>query len=132
MVVCVDGDGSFQMTAQELVTSIRADLPVVVVILNNQRLGMVHQWQTLFHEQRLSEVDLSLAMPDYENVARSYGALGATVSTEAELVDGLAAAFAAERTFVLDVRVDARAECYPMIPPGGAAAEQVEWAEGMA
>ena len=131
-VVCVDGDGSFQMTAQELVTSVRADLPVVVIILNNQRLGMVHQWQTLFHERRLSEVDLSHAMPDYEGLARSYGALAATVASEAELAEGLAAAFAAERTFVLDVRVDARAECYPMIPPGGAAAEQVEWSEGMA
>ncbi len=128
-VICVDGDGSFQMTAQELVTSARAKLPVVVVILNNRRLGMVHQWQTLFHDERLSEVDLSRAMPDFEGLARSYGALAATVHTEQELDDALSAALVAERTFVLDVRVDPHAECYPMIPPGAAAADQVEWTE---
>ena len=128
-VICVDGDGSFQMTAQELVTAVRAELPVIVVILNNQRLGMVHQWQTLFYEERLAEVDLSAAMPDFEGLAKSYGAGGITVHGSEEFDEALATALAARWTTVIDVRVDPRAECYPMIPPGAAAVDQVEWTE---
>ena len=128
-VICVDGDGSFQMTSQELATSVRAGLPVIVVILDNQRLGMVHQWQTLFYERRLAEVDLSSAMPDYVGLARSYGADGAVVHAAPELDHAVAAALATGRTTVIDVRVDPRAECYPMIPPGAAAVDQVEWSE---
>ena len=93
---------------------------------------MVHQWQTLFHEQRLSRGRPQPAMPDYEGLARGYGALGAHRLDRGGAGRGLAAAIGAERTFVLDVRVDAAGACYPMIQPGGAAAEQVEWSEAMA
>jgi acetolactate synthase-1/2/3 large subunit len=126
-VICLDGDGSFQMTLQELATSVAADLPVVVVILNNGQLGMVHQWQSLFYAERLSQVDLRAAMPDFVAIARGYGALGFAVHTAGELDAALSKAFAAERTAVIDVHVDPREACFPMILPGGAAADQREW-----
>ena len=125
-VVCVDGDGSFQMTAQELATAVAADLPVVVVIVNNGGLGMVHQWQTMFYERRLSAVDLS-EPADCAQVARGFGAAAWTVRTEAEFDAALAQALDCGRAAVLDVHVEAGEACFPMIPPGAAAVDTVEW-----
>lgn len=125
-VVCVDGDGSFQMTAQELATAVAEDLPVVVVILNNGNLGMVHQWQTMFYEERLSEVDLS-APTDCALVARGFGALGFTARSQAEFEQALELALAARRTAVIDVHIDPGEQLYPMIKPGAAATEMVEF-----
>ena len=68
-VVCVDGDGCFQMTSQELATSVTEDLPIVVVIVNNGYLGMVRQWQDMFFEERFSQVRLD-EVPDYVKLAR--------------------------------------------------------------
>ncbi|QEC49707.1 biosynthetic-type acetolactate synthase large subunit [Baekduia soli] len=126
-VVCVDGDGSFQMTTQELATAVGSGLPVVVVILNNGRLGMVSQWQSMFYEGRASEVDLLPGMPDFATIARGYGALGFTVEDEDGLRAALAEALASGRPAVLDVLVEPEEHCYPMIVPGGAAADMVEW-----
>jgi acetolactate synthase I/II/III large subunit len=125
-VVCVDGDGSFQMTPQELATAVAENLPVVVVILNNGGLGMVHQWQTMFYERRLSHVDLSQPA-DLALVARGFGAVGVTVRSEAELEPALARALVCGRAAVLDVHVEPGEACYPMIVPGAPAAEMVEW-----
>ena len=127
--VCIDGDGSFQMTLQELATAVAERLPVVVVILNNARLGMVEQWQTMFYEQRRSACDLRAGIPSFSVIASGYGALGLEVATEEELEAAFATALAAEGPAVLDVHVDATESCFPMILPGGAAAEQVEWHE---
>ena len=126
-VVCVDGDGSFQMTPQELATAVAERLPVIVVILNNGGLGMVHQWQTMFYERRLSQVDLS-EPADCALVARGFGAAGFTVRSEAELDAALAAALACGRAAVLDAHVEPGEGCYPMIAPGAAASEMLEWA----
>jgi acetolactate synthase-1/2/3 large subunit len=128
-VVCVDGDGSFQMTLQELATAVAEELPVVVIILNNGQLGMVHQWQTMFYAERLSHVDLRAAMPDFAALARGFGALGFTVDNAEQLDGALDEALAAGRPAVLDVRTDPGEGCFPMILPGGAAHEQVEWNE---
>jgi len=125
-VVCVDGDGSFQMTPQELATAVAEGLPVIVVILNNGGLGMVHQWQTMFYEQRLSHVDLARPA-DLALVARGFGALGLTVRSEAELAPALDEALACGRAAVLDVHVERGEACYPMIVPGAPAAEMLEW-----
>ena len=73
-VVCVDGDGCFQMTCQELATSVTEDLPIVVVIVNNGYLGMVRQWQDMFFEERFSQVRLAQDSPDYVKLAEAYGA----------------------------------------------------------
>ncbi len=77
-VVCVDGDGCFQMTSQELATAVLEDLPIVTVIVNKRYLGMVQQWQTMFFDERHSHVHLTHAVPDYAALARAYGGLGFT------------------------------------------------------
>src|SRR5205807_10270988 len=77
-VVCVDGDGCFQMTCQELATSVLENLPIVVVIINNGYLGMVQQWQNMFFGERLSHVHLTHPVPDYAMLAEPYGARGLT------------------------------------------------------
>jgi acetolactate synthase-1/2/3 large subunit len=128
-VVCVDGDGSFQMTAQELATSVLEDLPIVTVVVNNGYLGMVQQWQTMFFEQRHSHVHLTHAIPDYAALARAYGAEGFTVSEENDLEGALEEALACGRTAVVDARVDPLEQCFPMIPAGAAALDLIEYQE---
>ena len=129
-VVCIDGDGCFQMTGSELATSVLEELPIVVVLINNAYLGMVHQWQNLFYEDRLSQVHLTHSVPDYAKLAEAYGAIGITVSERGEVEGALEQALNADRTTVIDVRVDAREQCYPMIPAGAAALELIEFEEG--
>jgi acetolactate synthase-1/2/3 large subunit len=126
-VVCVDGDGCFQMTVQELATSVLEELPIVVVIVNNGYLGMVRQWQDMFFEERFSQIHLTHALPDYATLARAYGALGFTVDGEDQLEEVLAEALASGRTAVVDCRVDPREHCFPMIPAGAAALDVVEY-----
>jgi acetolactate synthase-1/2/3 large subunit len=128
-VVCVDGDGCFQMTCQELATAVLEDLPIVVVIVNNGYLGMVQQWQNMFYDDRLSHVHLTHQVPDYAMLAEAYGAAGFTVSSEDELEPALAEALSLGRTAVVDCRVDPREQCFPMIPAGAAALELIEFEE---
>jgi acetolactate synthase I/II/III large subunit len=126
-VVCVDGDGCFQMTQQELATAVLEGLPIVVVIVNNGYLGMVRQWQDMFFEERFSQIHLTQNVPDYAMLARAYGALGFTVENEQELDDALAEALRSGQTCVIDARVDPREHCFPMIPAGAAALDLVEF-----
>jgi len=126
-VVCVDGDGCFQMTGQELATSVLEDLPIVVVIVNNGYLGMVRQWQEMFFDERFSQIDLTQHVPDYARLAEAYGAAGFTVESEDELEATLEEALSCGRTAVVDARVDAREHCFPMIPAGAAAIDLVEY-----
>jgi acetolactate synthase I/II/III large subunit len=128
-VVCIDGDGSFQMTSQELATAVQERLPVIVVVVDNGSLGMVEQWQRMFYAGRLSHVELAPAAPDYAALARAYGAFGASVSTLAELRPALMTALASGGPALLHVRVDATVACYPMIPPGAAAVDCIEGPE---
>src|SRR5207302_7055451 len=97
-VVCIDGDGCFQMTLQELATAALERLPVVAVVLNNGWLGMVRQWQEMFYDERFSHTHLTHQVPDYAQLAEAYGCAGFTVSSEDELEGTLTAAFAAGRT----------------------------------
>ena len=125
-VVCVDGDGCFQMTQQELATSVLEDLPIVVVIVNNGYLGMVRQWQDMFFDERFSQIHLTQSLPDYAALARAYGGLGFTVENDEELEAALKEALASGRTCVVDARVDPREHCFPMIPAGAAALDVME------
>jgi acetolactate synthase-1/2/3 large subunit len=120
-VVCIDGDGCFQMTGQELATAALERLPIVVVIVNNGWLGMVRQWQELFYDERYAETHLTHQVPDYAQLAEAYGCAGFTVDNEDELESTLAAALAAGRTAVVDARCDPNENCYPMVPAGAAA-----------
>jgi acetolactate synthase-1/2/3 large subunit len=125
-VVCVDGDGCFQMTCQELATAALERLPVVAVVINNGWLGMVRQWQELFYAERFAQTHLTHAVPDYAQLAEAYGCAGFTVETEDELGETLTAAFAAGRTAVVDVRCDPEEKCFPMVPAGAAAVDVIE------
>ena len=131
-VVCVDGDGSFQMTSQELATAATERLPIVVVIVNNGVLGMVRQWQDLFYEDRFSEIRLTQGLPDYAALARAYGGVGFTVDSEDDLELALGAALSAGRLAVVDARVDPAEHCFPMIPAGAAALDLVEYPDAEA
>jgi acetolactate synthase-1/2/3 large subunit len=128
-VVCVDGDGCFQMTQQELATAVLEDLPVVVVIVNNGYLGMVRQWQDMFFDERFSQIHLTQGLPDYALLAQAYGALGLTAETEDELREALEVALSSGRVCVVDARVDPREHCFPMIPAGAAAVDVIEYAD---
>jgi acetolactate synthase-1/2/3 large subunit len=128
-VVCVDGDGCFQMTAQELATAALDELPIVVVLVNNGYLGMVMQWQDMFFDSRRSHVDLSGGVPDYVRLAEAYGGVGMLVENDEEFEAALREAIALDRTVVIDCRVDPAEHCFPMIPAGAAALDMVEFEE---
>ncbi|MGZ4292578.1 MAG: biosynthetic-type acetolactate synthase large subunit [Gaiellaceae bacterium] len=131
-VVCIDGDGCFQMTCQELATASLERLPIVAVVLNNGWLGMVRQWQEMFYAERFAETHLTQAVPDYAQLAEAYGCAGFTVESEDQLEDALAAAFTAGRSAVVDVRCDPEEKCFPMVPAGAAAVDVIEAPEAEA
>ena len=126
-VVCIDGDGCFQMTAQELTTAVIDELPIIVVLVNNGYLGMVTQWQDMFFDGRRSHVGLGAEVPNYVKLAEAYGGVGMLVESEAELEPALREALALNRTVVIDCRVDPAEQCFPMIPSGAAAIDMVEY-----
>jgi acetolactate synthase I/II/III large subunit len=125
-VICVDGDGCFQMTCQELATAALERLPIVVVIINNGWLGMVRQWQELFYAERYAETHLTKQVPDYAQLAEALGAAGFMVDCEDELDSTLEAALDCGRTAVVDARVDPDENCYPMVPAGAASVDIIE------
>jgi acetolactate synthase-1/2/3 large subunit len=125
-VVCIDGDGCFQMTCQELATAALEGLPIVTVVINNGWLGMVRQWQELFYAERYAQTHLTKQVPDYAQLAEAYGCAGFTVENEDDLESTLAAAFDAGRSAVVDVRCDPEEKCYPMVPAGAAAVDVIE------
>jgi acetolactate synthase-1/2/3 large subunit len=125
-VVCIDGDGCFQMTSQELATAALERLPIVVVLINNGWLGMVRQWQEMFYDERFSETHLTHQVPDYAQLAEAYGGAGFTVGDEDELESALEAAFDCGRTAVIDVRCDPEEKCFPMVPAGAASVDVIE------
>jgi acetolactate synthase-1/2/3 large subunit len=119
MVWAVDGDGCFQMTAQELVTAAAERIPIKIAILNNAYLGMVRQWQELFYEERYSEVYLSPDLPDYVKWAEAMGCVGMRVDNAADVVPTIEKANAIDdRPVIIDFRVDYREKVYPMVPAG--------------
>ena len=118
-VWAVDGDGCFQMTAQELVTASSERIPIKVAILNNAYLGMVRQWQEMFYEERYSEVYLSPDLPDYVKWAEAMGCVAFRVEDPDEVEPTIAKANAIDdRPVVIDFRTDAREKVFPMVPAG--------------
>ncbi len=119
-VWAIDGDGCFQMTAQELISASAEKIPVKVGILNNAYLGMVRQWQELFYAERYSEVYLSADHPDYVGWAEAMGCVGIRVESAEEVVPAITKANAInDRPVVVDFRVDTEEKVYPMVPAGG-------------
>jgi acetolactate synthase-1/2/3 large subunit len=125
-VVCVDGDGCFQMTCQELATAALEGLPIMVVIINNGWLGMVRQWQELFYAERFAQTHLTKQVPDYAELADALGCAGFMVDSEDELESTLRTALEVGGTAVVDARVDPDENCYPMVPAGAASVDVIE------
>ena len=134
-VVVVAGDGSFQMNIQELATCVQENLPVIVVVLDNGYLGMVRQWQEMFHGKRYSSTCLQYRRgcppgcsspgpqcppysPDYAAIARAYGADGYEVETLEEFREAAAMARASRRPAVIDCHIAREANVWPMVAPG--------------
>ena len=124
-VVCVSGDGSFLMNVQELATLARYRLPVKIVLLDNQALGMVRQWQELFFDRRYSEIDLS-DNPDFAAVARAFGVQAISLDRTDGVEDALAALLAAPGPALLHVSIDPAANVWPLVPPNHNNAQMIE------
>ncbi len=116
-VVAVIGDGGFQMTLQELGTIAQSKLPVKIIILNNNFLGMVRQWQELFHERRYSFVELE--NPDFITIAKGFGIPGHTVSDRSLLSESLDTLLNAETPYLLEIVCEKEGNVFPMVPAGG-------------
>lgn len=137
-VIAVSGDGSFQMNLQELATAVEHELPVVVAILNNGFLGMVRQWQEMFHEGRYASTKLlpdsaygeggedGIGYPDFVKISNAYGALGLRARTLEEATETLIQARENTRTpTVIDFQINYEANVWPMVPPGAGLNEMV-------
>ena len=118
-VWAVDGDGCFQMTAQELVTASLERIPVKIAILNNSYLGMVRQWQEMFYEERYSEVYLSQDTPNFVKWAEAMGCVGIRVDDQSEVAAAIDKANSInDKPVVVDFRVDAGEKVFPMVAAG--------------
>ena len=118
-VWCIDGDGCFQMTAQELVTARAEGVPIKVAILNNAYLGMVRQWQEMFYDERYSEVYLSPDLPDYVKWAEAMGCVGLRATTVEEMHAAIARANEINDVpVVIDFRTDSSEKVFPMVAAG--------------
>jgi acetolactate synthase-1/2/3 large subunit len=118
-VWAVDGDGCFQMTAQELVTASVERIPIKVAVMNNSYLGMVRQWQEMFYDERYSEVYLSPELPDFVKWAEAMGCVGIRVESPEEVEPAIALANSInDRSVVVEFRVDAGEKVFPMVPAG--------------
>ncbi|MDH5755130.1 MAG: biosynthetic-type acetolactate synthase large subunit [Nitrospinota bacterium] len=117
VVFDIAGDGSIQMNIQELGTAVQQRLPVIIAILNNGFLGMVRQWQQLFHGNRYSYTCME-SQPDFVKLAEAYGALGIRATLPEEVGPALERAIAARRPTIIDFVVDREENVYPMVPAG--------------
>ena len=118
LVIDVAGDGSFEMTLQELSTAQIYGLPVKVIILNNGYLGMVRQWQELFWQGRYAGTSFAPFQPDFARLAGAYGVLGQSVHEAGDLEDALREALAHDGPALVDVHVNPMAKVFPMVPQG--------------
>ena len=122
LVVDIAGDGSIQMNIQEMATAVQYNLPVKIVLLNNNYLGMVRQWQELFYEKRYSHTDMTFT-PDFVKVAEAYGFVGLRATRPEEVEPMLKKGLFTPKPVLMEFQV-AREECvYPMVRPGGSISE---------
>jgi len=118
-VVCIDGDGSFLMTVEELSVAVRENLDITVAILNNEYIGMVRQWQDAFFEGRHMAAGYSW-IPEFDKLAEAFGARGWRVDDYDEVADAIEEALAYDGPSVIDFHIDPAENVYPMVPSGGA------------
>ena len=120
-VVAIIGDGGFQMTIQELGTILQSGINLKIVILNNNYLGMVRQWQQLFFDKRYSETEM--VNPDFVKIASSYNIESEKVSERSNLESVIEKMLASENSFVLEVKVEKEDNVFPMIPTGASVSD---------
>ncbi|HEV2688259.1 MAG TPA: biosynthetic-type acetolactate synthase large subunit [Bryobacteraceae bacterium] len=124
LVFAIVGDGGFQMSIPELATIANHGLPIKIVVVNNGYLGMVRQWQELFYNNRLCQVELN-SFPDAEKLAGAYGFKGRAVENPGDLAPALEEAVAENGPYLLNIKVSPYENVYPMVPAGGAINEMV-------
>ncbi|ELY2645987.1 acetolactate synthase 2 catalytic subunit [Cronobacter sakazakii] len=124
-VICVTGDGSFMMNIQELGTVKRKQLPLKIVLLDNQRLGMVRQWQQLFFSERYSETNLS-DNPDFLTLASAFGIAGQRITRKDQVAAALETMFNSEGPYLLHVSIDEAENVWPLVPPGASNSQMLE------
>ncbi len=124
--LCIDvaGEASILMNIQEMTTAVQYKLPVKIFILNNQWMGMVRQWQELLHGERYSQ-SYSESLPDFVKLAEAYGGVGLRATTPAELDDVIDQMLKTDKVTIVDVCVDQKENCFPMIPSGKAHNEMI-------
>ncbi len=123
-VWCIDGDGSLQMTIQELATLVQDNIAVKIAVLNNGYLGMVRQWQELFYEKRY--VATPLSCPDFVKIAEGYCLAGLRVTRKEDVVPAIEQAMEHQGPFLIDFMIEPEENVYPMIVPGASLAEVLE------
>lgn len=124
-VICISGDGSFMMNVQELGTVKRKQLPLKIVLLDNQRLGMVRQWQQLFFQERYSETTLT-DNPDFLMLARAFGIPGQHITRKDQVEAALDTMLNSEGPYLLHVSIDELENVWPLVPPGASNSEMLE------
>jgi acetolactate synthase-1/2/3 large subunit len=117
-VWAVIGDGGFQMSCNELATAVQENLDINIAVINNGYLGMVRQWQDLFHAKNYSEV--KIGGPSFEKLAEAYGIVGMTVRTDAEIGPAIERARAIRGPVLIDFVIEPEANVWPIVPPGAA------------
>ncbi len=118
-VICISGDGGFQMNSQELATAVKNKLPIVTIIMNNGYLGMVRQWQELFFKKRYASTSLE-GNPDFSKLVEVYGGKGIRVTSKEELDTALKDALLSEQFVLLDCLIPPEENVFPMVSPGEA------------
>ena len=121
------GDGGFQMTFQELATIVDEKLPIKFAIMNNGFLGMVRQWQELFYQENL--VDVNMSQPDFLKIAEAYGIQGIEVTKKDQVIDAIQKANSINGPVLIDFKVETDGNVWPMVPAGAALNETVESAK---
>ncbi|MDD5016190.1 MAG: biosynthetic-type acetolactate synthase large subunit, partial [Atribacterota bacterium] len=116
-VICISGDGSFQMNQQEIATAVNNNLAVTVIIMNNGYLGMVRQWQELFYDKRYAETTLN-GNPDFVKLVEAYGGTGIRVNKKQELYPALEKAISLNKFVLIDCLIPKEENVFPMVVPG--------------
>jgi acetolactate synthase-1/2/3 large subunit len=124
LVWSISGDGSFQMTLQELATIVEHELPIKFAIINNGYLGMVRQWQTMFYDNRL--ISTRVFTPDFVKLAEAFGLVGLRVTDRAQVESAIQRAMSHPGPVLIDFQVEEMENIYPMVPPGASLSETID------
>ncbi len=125
LVIAVSGDGSFMMNVQELATIKRYQIPIKILLLDNQKLGMVKQWQQIFFEKRYSETDLS-DNPDFVQLAKAFNIETESISNKEQASDALDRMINSKGAFLLHIKIESTENVWPLVPPGATNEQMME------